>query len=151
MKRREFLGLAAGLIFGGCQVVHMQNPGDPGSPSKMERLVYEFPDFIPGAKRVEKYFFPGSQHTLVHIRQYHLDEGSNEDDFKNVEEVQYNILTILHNLYTKYNFDRIYCEGVTLRTEQTENATAKLNFLIGHPNRTDIIDSEEFRSGIPCR
>jgi hypothetical protein len=150
MKRREFLGLAAGLLFGGCQsAYHVRNMGNPDSSSEMERLVYEFPNFIPGAKRIEKYFFPDSRHTIVHIRQYHLDRGLKEDDLKRIEKVQYNILTILYNLYARYNFDAIYCEGVALRTEEIKNASAKLNYLVKHPDRTDIIDSEEFRRWIP--
>jgi len=89
-----------------------------------------FPDKLNGAKEIKKYETPGAKYTLVHLRQKHyadsedliraiLAEGFSTDkclpearkSYREVNDVQKNIYSILEDLIGKGMLKEVYREG----------------------------------------
>jgi hypothetical protein len=109
----------------------------------IENILNEFPDFIPGARHVDKYFFRNSKAVLVHIRQVHTEpemgdelyqelaktnkeqadilrensiELASKADKYEVVKVQDDLYSILDYIYSRNGIIDVYSEGFTPET-----------------------------------
>lgn len=83
----------------------------PSIDTEANRLLVEFPENIPGARMVEKYYNPNAVKLLVHIKRAHLTDKMPDEIKKEVERVQQDCYSILSFLHDKGLLSAIYAEG----------------------------------------
>ena len=88
------------------------------------KLLIDFPNEIPGAKKIDKYLTPNAKYCLVHIRQIHVHpKDSYYFDHFHVQRVQSNMADImvylLRNL--KYYPLQLYNEGFVVENKDDFN------------------------------
>lgn len=95
----------------------------PRNLTDANKRLLGFPNEIPGAARVVKFYSPGATKIGVHIRQIHDHKGSNEEYKQEVRQVHANISEILKFLHFNEEVDSVYSEGVTVKEERELNKT----------------------------
>jgi hypothetical protein len=88
------------------------------------QALFDFPDKIPGAKKIDKYITPEARYCLVHIKQAHFKLNLSKKTLEKVEKVQSNIYEILSYLHNNLHIQEVYLEGITPSIEQVENNIA---------------------------
>jgi DNA repair exonuclease SbcCD ATPase subunit len=138
------IGLAAALIFGGVEAYDYatRNPIERKTPNiiaprdmalediandtEANRLLWEFPEEIPGARKVDKYVVDDARYCLVHIRQAHLVKDISEENKEKVAKVQADIYKSLSYLCDNNELKGVYAEAIVPETESLPQIMADL-------------------------
>ena len=144
MNRRTFLQTAAAsiLALSGCaqdgfiRVDNLVIPEDLTLEQIIgaNEILLNFPDRLPGAKLIDKYLTPNASKVMVHVLQYHLIEGLNQQQKEVIAEVQNNIYDILEAIIKRYRIQGIYHEGTLDNKGITDiGLYAWINFIKSNP------------------
>lgn len=129
ISRRQFLGKIVGIAAAATSIgalvscssieprqeptssIYYQKDFNISNITKANRLLMDFPERIPGAKKIDKYPIPGARYCLVHLRQHHLGEGNiSRKERKQVIKDQEHVYSILSYLIDNHGLDSVYDE-----------------------------------------
>lgn len=83
-------------------------------PSLANIILDNFPEDLPGASKVEKYFAPEAKQCLVHVRQMHSSKFGQDPPLEDINRVQEDVYRILTHLIDNHHTYEVYAEGVYL-------------------------------------
>lgn len=114
--------LGAVTFFPGCRTIPKQPPTssiyfqkdfDISNMTEANKFLLDFPERLPGAKRIDKYPIQGAVKTIVFIRQDHYEKDLTKKELKAVEKNHYNIYLSLSHLIEHNGLEYVYDEWFT--------------------------------------
>jgi hypothetical protein len=141
ITRRDFLAytgsVLAGLSIGSCkshEIIYKGGIIEEGEITEANLILRDFPETIPGAAEVRKYETPDAEYCLVHIRDMHSRDNSDEETKQRVREVQDDIYSILSFLRDKLSVYSVYGEGIIPEAEELHKYGGLLDAIESHPD-----------------